>query len=341
MTAGLPDQRIDIVNALRAFAALFVAWGHFELGQTKWLDWSGKYGYTGVYIFFVISGFIIPYSLHRGGYRLADFARFMLKRCIRLYPPYLVSIPVTLLASNFILPPIFPGPGIHVSARLLFDHLFYLNDFVGAPWISTVYWTLAIEFQWYLLVGLLYVLFVSRNPLVRFLPVALAMASYFLTTGDRVVSHTLPIFLIGVFVFQYKIGMIGWRRLLCLIAAMVWAMRWPTGWLIAYLSAGTGLLIAFFSFRNRVADFLGDVSYSVYLLHLPVGISVMGWLAHSLRGSGKYIGVLDLVGLLASVGAAFLMYRWIEKPAQDWSSRIRFSRSVRKQGPLAAGAGTH
>ena len=73
MTAGLPDQRIDIVNALRAFAALFVAWGHFELGQTKWLDWSGRYGYTGVYIFFVISGFVIPYSLHRGGYRPLDF----------------------------------------------------------------------------------------------------------------------------------------------------------------------------------------------------------------------------------------------------------------------------
>src|SRR5258708_27134879 len=128
------------------------------------------------------------------------------------------------VGGNVKLPPRFPGPGIHVGGRLLLDHLFYLNDFVGAPWISTVYWTLAIEFQWYLLVGLLYVLFVSRNPLVRFLPVALAIASYFLTTGDRVVTHTLPIFLIGVFVFQYKIGLIGWRRFVCLIAAMVCAM---------------------------------------------------------------------------------------------------------------------
>src|SRR5258708_16473666 len=98
MTASLPDQRIDIVNALRAFAALFVAWGHFEFGQTRWLDWSGKYGYTGVYIFFVISGFIIPYSLHPGGYPLVHFGRFMLKPCIRLYPPSLASVPITLLA---------------------------------------------------------------------------------------------------------------------------------------------------------------------------------------------------------------------------------------------------
>ena len=336
MPTGLPNQRLDIVNTLRAFAALWVAWGHLSYGQTKWLNWSGRYGYTGVYIFFVISGFIIPYSLYRSGYHPADFVRFIGKRCIRLYPPYLVSIPITLLAANVILPPIFHRGEIHVTGRLLVDHLFYLNDFVGAPWINTVYWTLAIEFQWYLVAGLLYGLFASRSALVRFVPVALAMAAYFLTTGDRVISHTLPIFLIGVFVFQYKAGLIGWRRLLCLMAVMVWAMRWPTGWLVASLSAATGLLIAFCSFRHRIADFLGNVSYSVYLLHLPVGVSIVGWLSHSMYGSGSYIGVLDMVGLLASIGAAVVLYRWVEKPAQDWSSRIRFvkGRSRREVVPI-------
>jgi hypothetical protein len=34
-----------------------------------------------------------------------------------------------------------------------------------------------------------------------------------------------------VFVFQQKIGLIGRRRMLALIAVMFWAMRWPTGWL--------------------------------------------------------------------------------------------------------------
>ena len=65
MPSAPSHNRVDIVNALRAFAAIFVAWGHFSLGQGTWLSWSGRYGYTGVYIFFVISGFIIPYSLYR------------------------------------------------------------------------------------------------------------------------------------------------------------------------------------------------------------------------------------------------------------------------------------
>lgn len=340
MTASPSHNRIDIVNALRAFAAIFVAWGHFSLGQGKWLSWSGRYGYTGVYIFFVISGFIIPYSLHRGGYTLRNFGRFLLKRGIRLYPPYLISIPVTVLAANLVLRPLAPDSVIHVGGRQLLYHLLFLNDLTGVPWVNLVYWTLAIEWQWYLLAGLLFGLLVSRNALVRFCPVAVAMASYFLCTSDRIVPHTLPIFLIGVFVFQHKIGLIGWRRMLALIAVMLWAMRGPTGWLVAGISVATALLIAFVSFRHRLADFLGDVSYSVYLLHLAIGVSLIGWLSHLLPFSGSYLGALDLAGMLASVGAAAVLYRWVERPAQEMSSRVRFLRADRRVelAPAAAAA---
>ncbi len=331
MAVGPAQNRIDIVNALRAFAAIFVAWGHFSLGQGRWLSWSGRYGYTGVYIFFVISGFIIPYSLYRGGYTLRNFGRFVVKRGIRLYPPYLISIPVSLVGANLVLRPLAPGSAIHVGGRQLLYHLFFLNDLAGAPWINVVYWTLAIEWQWYLLAGLLFPLLVSRNVWLRFCPVAVFMVSYFLCTSDRIVPHTLPIFLIGVFVFQQKIGLIGRGRMLALIAAMLWAMRWPTGWLVAGLSVATGLVIAFVSFRHRLADFLGEVSYSVYLLHLPIGVSLIGWLSYLLPYSGSYLGALDLVGMLASIAAAALLYRWAEKPAQEKSSRMHFVRDDRRE----------
>ncbi len=338
MPVGPAHNRIDIVNALRAFAAIFVAWGHFSLGQGWWLSWSGRYGYTGVYIFFVISGFIIPYSLYRGGYTLRNFGRFVVKRGIRLYPPYLISIPISLLAANFVLRPLAPGSIIHVGGRQLLYHLFFLNDLAGAPWINVVYWTLAIEWQWYLLAGLLFPLLVSRNVLLRFCPVAAAMVSYFFCTSDRIVPHTLPIFLIGVFVFQQKIGLIGRGRMLALIAMMLWAMRWPTGWLVAGISVATGLVIAFVPFRHRLADFLGDVSYSVYLLHLPIGVSLIGWLSHLLPYSGSYLAVLDLAGMLASIAAAALLYHWAEKPAQEMSSRLRFTRARRREPEVVAPA---
>ena len=83
-----PDQRIGVINALRGFAATWVAWGHFAGVQGHWLRVSGTYGYLGVHIFFVISGFVIPWSLYRAAYVLRDYPRFLLKRNVRLYPPY-------------------------------------------------------------------------------------------------------------------------------------------------------------------------------------------------------------------------------------------------------------
>jgi peptidoglycan/LPS O-acetylase OafA/YrhL len=313
---SLSHQRIDIVNALRAFAAIFVAWGHFAGGQGGWLNWSGRYGYTGVYVFFVISGFVIPYSLHRSGYTLHNLGRFLVKRGIRLYPPYLVSIPISIFAANVILRPLAPAEAVHTSFSQLFYHFFFLNDLLHVPWVNVAYWTLAIEWQWYLVAGLLLPLLASRSAVARFVPVAGAMTLYFLCTSDRIVPHTLPIFLIGVFVFQFRIGLIGWTRLLALIAVMLWAMRGPTGWVVAGISVGTGLLIALVDFRNPLADFLGDVSYSVYLLHLPLGVGLIGWLSYLLPYSSLYLGAIDLAGMTLSVGAAAFLYRWVEKPAQ-------------------------
>lgn len=338
MPTSIYQDRIDIVNALRAFAAIFVAWGHFSLGQGKWLSYSGRYGYTGVHIFFVISGFIIPYSLYRSGYTLRNFGRFVVKRGIRLYPPYLISIPITLFAANFLLRPITPAAAVHVGGLQLLYHLVFLNDLAGVPWFNVVYWTLAIEWQWYLLTGLFFALLVSRNAFLRFCPVAVAVAGYFLCTSDRIVFHTLPMFLIGVFVFQYKIGLIGRQRMLALIGVMLWTMRRPTGWTEAGIAVATGLVIAFVSFRNPIADFLGDVSYSVYLLHLPLGVTLVSWLSRLLPYASSYLGLLDLLGLAVSVGGAALLYRWVEKPSQEMSSRVRFVREEPRKMALASTA---
>jgi peptidoglycan/LPS O-acetylase OafA/YrhL len=84
------------------------------------------------------------------------------------------------------------------------------------------------------------------------------------------------------------------------------------------------------------------VSYSVYLLHLPIGLTLIGYLSSRLPYSGSYIVVLDLVGLVASVAAAAIMYQWIEKPSQDMSSAIRFvgeERQIADSAAMAAAAG--
>src|SRR5947209_12608451 len=94
LQAGKP--KIGIVGALRGFAALAVCWFHFTFGQTPGLKWTGQYGWLGVHTFFVISGFIIPYSLYQYRYSIRDYLRFVGKRLARLHPPYLASIAVVI-----------------------------------------------------------------------------------------------------------------------------------------------------------------------------------------------------------------------------------------------------
>src|SRR5271157_834931 len=319
-----PNQRIGVINALRAFAALFVAWGHFVAGQGKYLSVSGKYGYLGVHIFFVISGFVIPWSLYRAQYALRDYPRFLLKRNVRLYPPYLASIVITILATNFIMAPKLGLPRVDVTGPSLLAHFAYLNDIIHLPWVNVVYWTLAIEFQWYLLVGLMFPLLATRSKLARFSGLAGMMAAYFMVGHGRLIFHSIPVFLVGVFVFQYRISLIGLREMLGLIAVMALAMIGPIGWIVAGVSVTTGMLIAFSTFHSRRMDQVGDVSYSLYLLHLPIGVTLIGCLSHWLPYSGSYMVVLDAVGLAACGLAAWLMYQIIEKPSQDMSSAIRF-----------------
>jgi peptidoglycan/LPS O-acetylase OafA/YrhL len=321
-----PKQRISVINALRAFAALAVAWGHFVAGQGKWLGLTGKYGYLGVDIFFVISGFVIPWSLHRTRYGFRDYPRFLLKRNVRLYPPYLASIAISILATNFIIEPLFKIPHMTVTGRDLLLHFTYLNDIFKVKWVNVVYWTLAIEFQWYLLVGLVMPLLASRNRWARFLTPTAMLISYWAIPRDRLVFYYLPIFLIGVFVFQYRAEIISKYEMFGLIAVMVMAMARNTGYLAPLVGVPTGLLIAFSTFQSQRMDRLGDVSYSLYLIHLPIGVSLIGMMSHWIPYSSWFLGVLDAIGLTACVWAAWVMYQFIEKPSQEWSSAIKFAR---------------
>lgn len=336
MLISKSQQRIGVINALRAFAALAVAWGHFVAGQGKYLGLSGKYGYLGVDIFFVISGFVIPWSLYRSNYTLRDYPRFMVKRNVRLYPPYLASIAISILATNLILVPLFHIPRMTMTGRDLLLHFAYLNDLFHVRWVNVVYWTLAVEFQWYLLVGLVMPLLASARKLARFAVTVAMLLAYYMFFWDRLVFHYLPVFLIGVFVFQYRARIIERSEMLGLIAVMAVGMSRISGWLVPMVAIPTALLIAFSHFEHRAADRVGDISYSLYLLHLPIGVSVIGLLSHWLPYSSWYIGVLDVVGVAASMGAAWIMYQFIEKPSQELSSAIRFTRRAPEPSPQTA-----
>ena len=156
-TAG----RLAWLDALRGFAALCVVFDH---GSTlllrpardflyQWLN-LGQYG---VFVFFLVSGYIVPASLERKG----SLSAFWTSRAFRLYPMYAAAI--VLAAAAY-----WTGHGTlrgaeHRPATSAASWLLMLPNLLAGPNVPNVVWTLSYEMVFYLLLAALFAWGVHRH----------------------------------------------------------------------------------------------------------------------------------------------------------------------------------
>ena len=165
MTPTLPEpSRLRGIDALRGVAALGVVFYHaVEQGKNVLPDnllrypiqvvqGASSFGYIGVFLFFVISGFCIHLQWARAKANGAEpeirFGSFWRRRIRRLYPPYLIAILLFLLLTAWTV-------GLSFTHFFFYDvgmHLLMLHnlDPTTCYTINGVFWTLAIEEQLYL-----------------------------------------------------------------------------------------------------------------------------------------------------------------------------------------------
>lgn len=323
------DKRIEVMDALRGCAALSVVWFHLTNGSGLYAGWikaSGSYGWLGVEAFFVISGFVIPYSMYRGHYRgLSDAGTFMLKRLARLEPPYLASLLLTvglLYASSKT--PGFHGPTADISLERVLLHLGYLNVFFARDWFNPVYWTLAVEFQFYLAMILLFPL-LAHTHWGRRLGALVVMAALALVIRDiGLVFPYLGLFALGGCAFQVRVGLLRPAMLIPIATALTAVNVIVLGAPAAAVGLVTALAAALVNLPPiRALGFLGAISYSLYLVHVPIGGRVLNLAG---RLPEAYHGLALVVSLIASLIAAYIFNRLVELPAQRLSSWISYAR---------------
>lgn len=335
-------KRLHHVDALRGLAALAVAWFHFtKAGPTDYegagavadlITASGRKGWLGVEVFFVISGFILPYTMAKAGYRLRHFGTFLKKRIIRLDPPYFVAIALALSlwwAGSMV--PGFGGAPFEIEPARLFLHLGYLNAFFDYPWYNVVFWTLAIEFQFYLLLALVFPVLMHRKVMVWMGTLALMCAMAFVLPDNKFVFHYLGLFALGVATAHYTLKRLNLWFYFALLGAVAWATAAATGPLVASVGVAAALVIAFVRIPHIGAlTWLGMVSYSLYLVHIPIGGRVINLGTRVADTLPLQVAVL-LAAVAASLFASYLLYRLVELPSQKLSSSIRY-RSEKVEG---------
>jgi peptidoglycan/LPS O-acetylase OafA/YrhL len=330
MSAGNNSNRILVVEYLRGLAALGVAWFHLtNTYQPGLLRHSGSYGWLGVDVFFVISGFIVPYSISLvyPAYGLKDYPNFCVRRILRLEPPYLASIfLVVVLAYASALAPDFRGQPIELSPGQIASHLFYVVPFTSYSWLQPVYWTLAWEFAFYLIFGLMFPLAghrKARGGTILGMSGALILAVWFSLVNERVL-----LFVLGI--TAYRLLTAGrtevWSLALVLAGSTAAIARaYPE---IAFAGVITALVISCFprvamsGAAGRILQFLGLISYSLYLVHVPVGGRVVNLGARFIDGELQQL-FLTLFALMMSIAAAWVFMRLVERPAIAWARRFR------------------
>jgi peptidoglycan/LPS O-acetylase OafA/YrhL len=325
-----PGERLPTVDVLRGLAALAVSWYHFTTANPTLpgpglLRASGEYGWMGVEVFFVISGFIIPFALDRGGYVVRDYGRFLLKRIIRLDPPYLASIAIILIGKGLALRvPALLGTSSPIDPIGVLLHLGYLNAFFHYPWLNVVFWTLAVEFQFYLIAGLVYPVVARGTATSRAMLFLAAGAGAYLVDFEGTACHWLMVFFAGALVYQHRAGQLR-APALCAWLAGAGAVTIVThGPLVAALVTAAALTIAFVQVRPAAPLlWLGSISYSLYLMHPIVGGRIMNWASRHATGEAAAMAFVAL-SVAASLAVSWLLYRLVERPAQRWSSRLRY-----------------
>jgi peptidoglycan/LPS O-acetylase OafA/YrhL len=269
-----------------------------------------RYGYHGVELFFIISGFILayPFALHHlRGKEPVRLKSYFLRRVTRLEPPYVLCMIILFCAQ------VMRGR----DADALFPHLaaslVYLHNIVFGTEsaINNVAWSLEIEIQFYLLVPVLSMLFMIRRTAVRRLVIAavgvpsLVLAGMLDPATSRLaltIVRYLHFFLIGflladIFIVTWKehpaktrlwdiVSLIGWpllfvvwnrsREVMPLLAngrdTVLSLIFFPAAALLLYIAVFRGTLTNRI-ITNRWITAVGGMCYTIYLFHNPV----MGW----------------------------------------------------------------
>ena len=356
--AGFASGRFVFANQLRGIAAVMVLLLHYTVvvrlmrPAVAWVvaapplpgpdpgyaiamrDLPLDLAATGVGLFFLISGFVIPFSLER-----ATTPGFLLGRAARIFPTFWAVLAIDYLVIHasghyWGREPPFGWPSYALTGLLLTTILGHGN----VDWVS---WTLCVEVDFYLLAAL------CRPLLARFalgFPVGVALAAYLINVAARrgviapppqlaAEATYIAFIMIGTMFHARLTGRLTRLRLLGGIVASVTLVMfcWLDGPVFGEFPGRSRSLLAALvvfgaayvwraHFRpNRILDAVASISYPLYLVHAVVGFTAVAFLVDAL-GIDPRVATVAALGL--AVGLATLVHHAIEQPTIRLGQRL-------------------
>lgn len=337
-----PILRLHELDLLRGLACLAVVAFHFLSrgprsgdmpGATMLFDPVSRYGYLGVHLFFLISGFVILMSAQGVSAR-----RFLASRMVRLYPALWAAATVTTLTAWIV-----GSRRYSVELPEYLANLTMINHWLGVDYVDGSYWSLSFELHFYLLMAA--VIFFGMIKHIHWLYLGwLAISVVNLVRPMHPVqfwlaAHWAPLFVAGGMFFLIRNEGANRRNLLILGCSLLLAIAYAVKE-TATLSVRTGApfspvvavlaILSFFavfaliscdrwSMKGNIWTYMaGILTYPVYLLHQHFGFMLYDLFRSSV---GELLAFVFMCAAIVFVACAVRGY--VERPSNHLFRRLK------------------
>ncbi|BBH17098.1 acyltransferase [Nocardioides baekrokdamisoli] len=346
---GLAALTVVISHALLTDNRMFaVTLGKPVTGASAWITYSPLHLFwdasEAVIVFFVLSGFVLALPFVHST-PIAQWLAYYPRRLARLLLPIWAAV-----ALAFVIAVLIPrSPDTASSWVDQHAHAATLHNAAQAAVVrgdlplNTPLWTM----KWEIMFSLLLPAYVLGGRLLRkvWLPMVVLAILVGVWGGHRASAYIayLPVFAVGTLLalgrerwMPWFGRLTGWRMWLVLVAALGllnvhWATRATAGtgpgnlWIPGSIVLAAGALVCLFAATPAVAAFgthrvvawLGQISFSLYLIHEPIVVSIA-----QIDGGRMPWPATLAIALPASIAAAAVFHRWVEAPAHRLSRRI-------------------
>lgn len=325
--------RIEVLDYFRFWAAIFVLLFHYTFnGITngkiesishipQWIDFT-KYGYLGVELFFMVSGYVIFYSAQN-----RSPSKFLLSRAVRLFPSYWFAVILTSIVTVFLGTDL-----INVEFKQVLFNLTMLQSYFYIGHVDGVYWTLVYEVQFYFAIFIILAIGQQKRLIPIFIawPLIMLLANLFNYDETLYLGGYFYYFsagsLLAIFIQQKGNNKMTW---VALSIAFFLCLNFSLGKLedlsqkreilyskyvvFIYITSFFALFLSLQSkfIKNLTLPFssqAGALTYPLYLVHAHIGYMIINF-----WGSEENKLIIYSITFLTVLFIAYVMNEVIEK----------------------------
>lgn len=328
---GLAIITIVIYHIVCRFNSIYL---NHEIGFMH--DW----GALGVAVFLLISSYYLPkvFSSNANTYPKFSFRKYLTNKFLRLWPCYFICISIT-----FIILQLVRLPGRNCTFLDYILNIFFINGYIGTPYVDGAHWYLTVLLSMILIFGLfrklrienkwyIYIIWLILGGMLKFLTILCPNNIIFLGLFNFICNRYIGIICVGISL-KYLNGLRKTMKsndkklliwLFVLFSALLYnfvfrGINFSIKFLFILLIFVLSINNKLFILKNRALLYLGTISYPLYLIHQNIAyVMELYWI--ELNGKMGICGYTIVLFLVLFLGS--FLYCAIEMPVQCFRRRI-------------------